>query len=175
LKKKQFIKKEVAEILGIRPSQVQYYTEQGIITPDISAPKGRGTRRVYSQRNLIELLIAKRAVEHGISIENAAKIIAQLRLLDEGRDPYDEDLYALSEKANWSIESWRDMGQASVFLYYEQRYDFQELIHLYFCGKDKTDSKKDLFKIEISHDTKSLYFINLTDLVDGIGSGLESS
>ena len=60
MKKKQFIRKEVAEILQTRPSQAQYYTDTGMIPPDISAPKGRRTRRVYSERNLIEILIAKR-------------------------------------------------------------------------------------------------------------------
>ena len=81
-KKTGYIRKEATEILNIKPSQIQYYTDIGIITPDISAPKGRGTRRIYSKRNLLEILIAKRMIEHGLSTRTVAAIFSTSRMHD---------------------------------------------------------------------------------------------
>ena len=63
-----FTRKDVARLLELRPSQVQFYTDQGIVVPEISAPSGKGTRRVYSKRNFLQILITKRLVENGVPL-----------------------------------------------------------------------------------------------------------
>ena len=68
-KKGGYIKKEVAELLGVRPSLVQYYTDRKIIKPEVDAPTGRGTRRRYSRWNLFEILLTQRLVKHGLPLD----------------------------------------------------------------------------------------------------------
>lgn len=171
MKKNHLIKKEVAEILGIRPSQVQYYTDMGVVIPDVSAPTGRGTRRVYSERNLIEFEIARRAVANGISIENAAVIISGLRAFDESVEKsYGGEFAEIHNDTYWNAESWGE-GH-SVFLIYEQRQNSVDRIELFYCAITERD--EDLFKVEISHNTTSVHVINLTEILENLKSKLKS-
>ena len=66
---RSFTKKMIAQDLNMEPSTVAYYTEQGLISPDVYNPKKRGSTNLYSKRNLVEFLLIKRLVELGIRIQ----------------------------------------------------------------------------------------------------------
>lgn len=74
-----FLKKDVAQILEIKPSKVQHYTDIGLIVPDVYAGSGRGSRRVYSKRNIFEILIAQRLVSMGLQLQQVRPILEILR------------------------------------------------------------------------------------------------
>ena len=159
-KKTGYIRKEATEILNIKPSQIQYYTDIGIITPDISAPKGRGTRRIYSKRNLLEILIAKRMIEHGLSTRTVAAIFSTSRMHDH---KLPDDIRNLRTMF-WNIDSW-DCSHSVFVTYHLQQFDHEQFaMGLEFFNKKEKRQREANDKI--GHHTKSLIIINVTDLVE---------
>ncbi len=67
-KKEGYIRKQVADILNMKPSTIQAYTDRKIVIPQISNPTGRGTTRKYSKKNLMELLITRELANKGINL-----------------------------------------------------------------------------------------------------------
>jgi len=151
-----FIKKEAAKRLNINPSKIQYYTDQGIIIPEISAPKGRGTRRIYSKRNLLEILIAERLVQNGMAIRHLISIMWMFKGTE------DIPPGGLREKF-WSIDGW-DFTH-SVFLTHAHEFETQHSCGLLFLKN--TEKNLDLSN-EVTKDTKSLLMINITDLLERV-------
>lgn len=159
-----FIRKEAAEILGVKPSLIQYYTDQGIITPGISAPVGRGTRRKYSKTNLLEILIVRRLVERGLSLKQAKNILTSVALafvplFDELKDP------GLAEKQNlmktfWRAEAWDPSTSAFIFVMYKKA-GSEASLDMQFVqrGDKKTVS------VKIGEHTQAVMIINVTDLI----------
>ncbi|HAR34794.1 MAG TPA: hypothetical protein DCR95_12120 [Desulfobacter sp.] len=64
----EFNKKRVAEITGLTERQIQFYTENGIVTPEVDPGMGRGKRRLYSHDNLFQFSIIKELTSFGIPI-----------------------------------------------------------------------------------------------------------
>jgi DNA-binding transcriptional MerR regulator len=61
-------KTAIAERSGLTPRQVQFYTEQGIIVPEVDPGEGRGKTRLYSDHNLFQFGIIKVLVDLGLSV-----------------------------------------------------------------------------------------------------------
>ena len=74
-----FINKEVAEILKMKQGTVAYYTNKGFIKPDIDDPRGRGTTRRYSRRNLVEFLLIPELQKHGMALPKVKETLNQAR------------------------------------------------------------------------------------------------
>jgi uncharacterized protein (DUF433 family) len=62
--------------------QLQYWDEQGFISPGLTARKGRGRKRLYSFRDLVSLRVAGQLRNLGISLQQIRKVHAHLRKLD---------------------------------------------------------------------------------------------
>lgn len=71
-----FIRKEVSTLLEMEASTIQLYTDREIIIPDIANPKGRGTNRRYSKRNLVELLIIRELAKKGLTLANIKTVFS---------------------------------------------------------------------------------------------------
>ena len=70
-----YTNKQAAAALNLKPATISYYTNQGFIEPEVSNPKGRGTTRRYSRRNLVELLVVRRMVDAGVRLEAAEQLL----------------------------------------------------------------------------------------------------
>ena len=77
-----FTKKQVSESLGISLRTVQYYTDEGLLIPEIANPSGRGTSRKYSKKNLAEFLIIKELAKYGLSLWQIKGIMEKARSSD---------------------------------------------------------------------------------------------
>lgn len=66
---KSYTKKEIVEITGLTPRQVQFYTEEHIVSADIDEGKGRGHIRRYSRQNVLEFLIIKELNNYGMTLQ----------------------------------------------------------------------------------------------------------
>jgi DNA-binding transcriptional MerR regulator len=75
--KNSFTKKQAAEALGISPRTIQFYTDQGLLIPEVANPSGRGTTRKYSRKNLVELLIIRELANYGLSLDKIKSIMTQ--------------------------------------------------------------------------------------------------
>jgi len=83
-----FSRKQVGKLLGISDRTIWFYTEEGIVTPEIANPKGKGTTRLYSPKNVMEIAVARKLAEHGLKLELVRDVLRAPRLL-RSRDAFD--------------------------------------------------------------------------------------
>jgi len=76
--KTQWTKSEAASALGITPRTVGFWTDEGFLNPEIANPKGRGTTRRYSARNLVEMLVIKELGSFGFKLDFIRRIMNML-------------------------------------------------------------------------------------------------
>lgn len=74
-----FNKKQVVEITGLTPRQVQFYTEQGAVFSSVDPGEGRGKSRLYSENDLIDFCIIKQMARWGMTIGVIRKFIKEFR------------------------------------------------------------------------------------------------
>lgn len=71
--------KVVREITGVSRMQLQHWDRSGIVRPSIKIGAGRGSRRVYSFKDLVQLKVARRLRDEGISLQKIRKTLEYLR------------------------------------------------------------------------------------------------
>jgi DNA-binding transcriptional MerR regulator len=71
--------KIVKEITGVSRMQLQHWDRTGIVRPSIKIGAGKGSRREYSFKDLVQLKVAKRLREEGISLQKIRKALEYLR------------------------------------------------------------------------------------------------
>jgi len=72
---RKFLRKEIAPLLGKTGRSIQHYTDLGIVIPDIYNPTGKGTKRLYSEKNAFELLLIQDVIKHGFTLLEVKPII----------------------------------------------------------------------------------------------------
>ena len=82
---KIFTSVEIAKIIGSSVRQLQYWDETGLIYPSIMRATGRGTRRLYSEIDLLLLAIVKRLLDAGMSVQCIRHSITFLQKLLDSR------------------------------------------------------------------------------------------
>lgn len=73
-----FDSKTAMLVTGVSRSQLQYWDEQGIIKPSVPA-SGKGTRRLYTFHDLVQLKTAKSLKHGGLSLQKLRKALVFLR------------------------------------------------------------------------------------------------
>ena len=173
-----FMKKDVARLTGIRASNIQFYTDQGIVVPEVDAPSGKGTRRKYSKHNLLQILIAKKLVEHGVPLGDVRGILdgfddwcrQHIDLAeDQLRNVPSGEKKRISEKARvgkmlLQAESWDSGSLDSIFVWIH-RGEGMSRIGVLHLGEEKRDFQSDE---KIGGDTTSFLILNITDLVEKV-------
>jgi len=71
--------KVVKEITGVSRMQLQHWDRTGIVRPSRRVGAGKGSRREYSFKDLVQLKVAKRLREEGISLQKIRKALEYLR------------------------------------------------------------------------------------------------
>ena len=74
-----FDSKTVSRIVGVSLRQIQYWDEQGFIRPSVKTAGGRGTRRLYSFSDLVQLKVVKDLGEYGLSLQKIRRCLRHLR------------------------------------------------------------------------------------------------
>jgi len=74
---------EVSEIIGITHRQLAYWDLTGLLKPSVRSASGRGSRRLYSIRDMIELKIIMRLLNHSLSLQRVRSSIRFIRALPE--------------------------------------------------------------------------------------------
>ncbi len=77
--KLSFTKKRMSEAIGVSLRTIQFYTDEGLLIPEIANPSGRGTSRKYSRKNLVEFLIIKELAKYGLSLGQIKTIMEKAR------------------------------------------------------------------------------------------------
>jgi len=71
--------KVVKDITGVSRMQLQHWDRTGIVRPSMKIGAGKGSRREYSFKDLVQLKVAKRLREEGISLQKIRKALEYLR------------------------------------------------------------------------------------------------
>lgn len=176
---KGYIRKEVAEYLCIKPSTIEVYVKRGLVIPEVDNPKGKGTRRRFSKRNILEILIVQRLVKKGFSLEQVKDILYFFRIMDSGPTMNKENLPEIlteSQKQRliknqdafrrfWDLDNWNDN--------WDKRNDAYLLINDWDGhangGQDAMmitfiPRKGGKVPINVDENTNSVFIIKLTDL-----------
>ena len=67
------------QVAGLTLRQVRYWDQKGLVKPSVQAATGRGSRRLYSFEDLVELRIVARLRSSGISLQKIARVIGYVR------------------------------------------------------------------------------------------------
>ncbi len=74
-----FNSKTVSSIVEVSLRQIQYWDEQGFISPTIQQATGRGSKRLYSFSDLVKLKVVKNLSDHGLSLQGIRLCLHHLR------------------------------------------------------------------------------------------------
>jgi DNA-binding transcriptional MerR regulator len=73
-----------AELVGVSYRQLDHWARTDVVRPSIANPRGPGTVRIYSYRDLVELKVIKRLLDGGVSFPAARRASESLRPHLEG-------------------------------------------------------------------------------------------
>ena len=74
-----FNTKTISQIIGVTARQLGYWDKTGLVKPSIAQAEGKGTRRLYSFLDIIQIRTAKALRDQGMSLQKIRKCIAFLR------------------------------------------------------------------------------------------------
>jgi DNA-binding transcriptional MerR regulator len=77
-----FTSEKVVALTRLSKRQLQYWDEQGFLSPSLSSRRGKGRRRLYDFRDLVSLRAAADLRREGISLQLIRKVVKHLRELD---------------------------------------------------------------------------------------------
>ena len=60
---------QACAIAGVSRRRLDYWDRQGIAKPSVASARGRGSRRLYSFTNLVELVTVRNLREGGMSLQ----------------------------------------------------------------------------------------------------------
>lgn len=79
LRMEHYDSKTASRIVGVSLRQLQYWDEQGFIRPSVQMAGGRGTKRLYSFRDLVCLKVVKDLARHGFSLQMIRRCLRPLQ------------------------------------------------------------------------------------------------
>ena len=74
---------QAARALGQQQHRLIYLCEQGVVSPDLQDARGRGSSRLFSERNLLEFAVVLRLRELQIPVWTLMAIVHVLRAFEE--------------------------------------------------------------------------------------------
>ena len=77
--KEAYDSKMASRIVGVSLRQIQYWDERGFVRPSVKPAQGRGTKRLYSFRDLLCLKVVKDLTHHGFSLQKIRRCLQPLK------------------------------------------------------------------------------------------------
>jgi predicted RNase H-like HicB family nuclease/DNA-binding transcriptional MerR regulator len=69
----------VTKLASITGRQIRYWDTLGLVRPSLHKARGRGSRRLYSFEDLVELRTVARLLTAGISLQKVRRVVEQIR------------------------------------------------------------------------------------------------
>lgn len=92
-----FDSKSASRVAGVSLRQIQYWDERGFIRPSVKLADGRGTKRLYSFADLIQLRVVKDLSRHGLSLRKIRRCVDYLKRSFPTASPLTESLRYLTD------------------------------------------------------------------------------
>lgn len=70
---------EASKLTGVPYDRLDYWARSGFLRPGVAGAKGRGSKRLYSFRDLVALRTAKELREMGVPLQTLRKVVNYLR------------------------------------------------------------------------------------------------
>lgn len=80
---KAFTITEVANIVDVTPRRLTYWDSTGLLKPSLKSASGRGSRRLYSFQDMVELKIIIRLLSSSLSLQRIRNSLNFMRGLPE--------------------------------------------------------------------------------------------
>jgi len=74
-----YSKKQAMVITGVTAKQIAHWASTGVITPSVKSGIGKGNRREYSFKDLVQLKVARRLRDGGLSLNKIRRTVEYLR------------------------------------------------------------------------------------------------
>ncbi len=131
---------EVSRIVGVSRRQLAYWDETGLLSPSMRAASGKGSRRLYSLQDIIELKILLRLLKSSMSLQRIRtsfhfireqpEPLASLIILTDGETIY------LSQDENFLVDTLKH-GQTVLRIAVQDLItEVQEKVSEFFAGKN---------------------------------------
>ncbi len=73
----------VKQLAELTPRQIRYWDTSGLVRPSVGKARGRGSRRLYSFEDLVELRTIARLLNAGISLQRVRHVVQEIRKVRE--------------------------------------------------------------------------------------------
>ena len=84
-----YVKKDIARIIEEPIRKITFWTDSGLVIPDVESEGGRGVSKKYSEFNLVEFAMIKVMRDHfQISLHTIQMILAGLRKANSTNQPF---------------------------------------------------------------------------------------
>lgn len=80
---RSFTLSEIARQLGVAQHRLIHLCEKGVVVPEIHGARGRGSSRVFSARNFLELAVAVRLRDMMLPVTTVGAVVHVLRAFEE--------------------------------------------------------------------------------------------
>lgn len=137
---KIYTKKQIVELIpSLTLRQVQFYTEEGVVTP-LEAKPGTGNARLYSEENLREFAVIGHLAKLGMTISVIKKVIeAKPFSIEKIPDSIKNDKDYFKKKLNCDLD-FKFNYDYSLFIFFNKG-ELQQVVPLpnisFIQGKDK--------------------------------------
>jgi len=81
---------EASKLTGVPYDRLDYWARSGFLKPGVTGAKGKGSRRLYSFRDLVALRTAKELREMGVPLQTLRKVVGYLRRVKGLENPLSE-------------------------------------------------------------------------------------
>jgi DNA-binding transcriptional MerR regulator len=166
---KAFNTKTAGRVTGASQKQLIYWDKTGLVKPSVAGASGRGSRRLYSFLDLIQIRVAKELREQGLSLQKLRKAIhvlkehpeevrhplAELRLITDGKA-----LFRLTSDPE-ALEDILKRGQLVSALAIKPQYDYvrERVVKTIRKAKEKVDVMGKTYTILVEADVVDGGFI----------------
>jgi len=130
----EFSKKQAAEATGLSLRAIQYYTERGVVSPDVDEGAGKGSKRLYSKQNLVELSIIKALSEYQIAFPIVKTVMDLLRT----PLPYKKEDKEMKVHSGGILEIWEQIESSAYIELFKREKGFLPMFSVKKKGDDFT-------------------------------------
>ena len=124
---KEYTRMWISEFLGMSERTINYYTERGIVIPEVAEGKGRGKIRKYSIKNIVEIAILKQLNGYGLAFKTVENVFQLLRS-PVPPDDLTKDIIKWDERSY--IDRWKEFEPNSYIVLYQMMDSGEFKIHM---------------------------------------------
>jgi len=169
----------IGATFGMPVSALHYWDKTGLVKPSVRPAAGRGSRRLYSFRDLVQLLVVSRLRDMGVSLQRIRKCLAFLRkrfpdleaplagvsLVTDG-----ENVFLLTDNPDKVLDTLREQFVWSVPIAAWLR-SARETVETATCPRTErvvVDGRR--FTVTIQQDPEDGWWVGLVKELPGCGS-----